>query len=229
MMRTLLVLFFCTLLLPLTGQQNSTECNSDSGYVAFLQVGMQGFEYNNAVEKFEGSPFFNKWTLGEVMLMNGDVITDIYLRYEMYLDALLWLRVRDYKIGIMQKQEISGFSLFDAKGGTAATFVRKKYKSSYEPDSTDAFFHVLVAGDLTLYAYRRVSESPNAYRLIEDTKYMLGSGDEMLPLVLKRQALLSHPLVDKTKMKSVLRSGGMMISEGEWDMVRAITLYNSMQ
>jgi len=228
-MRTILILFLSCLVFPLLGQQYNGDCNSDKDYAAFLQIGLQGFEYGNPVENYEGNQYFNKWTRGEVILINGDAITDIYLRYEKYLDALLWLRESDYKQGIIQKQGITGFSLFNAAGEITATFVKKRYKQPYEADSTDAFFHILVSGELTFYAYRRVIESPNDYLLIEDTRYLLGNKEGTIPLVLKRKALLEHPLVDKTKMKGVLRSGGIMVSNGELEMIRAIMMYNSNQ
>jgi len=226
-MRAFLTLCAGCLFFPVAGQPYSGDCNSDSDYAAFLRTGLQGFEYNNVVENYEGDPFFNKWTLGEVILNNGDVITDIYLRYEKYLDELLWLRENDYKAGIIRKEGTTGFRLFDAKGAPMATFVRKRHKQPFEPDSTEVFFHVLVSGDLTLYAYRRVKGSPNDYQLIEETKYFLGDNDREVPLILKRKALLNHPLIDKTKMKGVLHAGKILISNGEYEMVRAILLYNS--
>ena len=198
-MRTILTLFLSCLYFPLTGQQYNGDCNSDSDYAAFLQIGLQGFEYSNPFENYEGTPYFSKWTKGEVILINGDEIKNIYLRYEMYIDALLWLRESDYKQGIIQKQGITGFSLYNTAGEITATFVRKRYKQPYEADSTDAFFQILVSGELAFYARRKVIESPNDYKLIEDTRYMLGNKDGTIPLVLKRKVLLGIRWLTKAK------------------------------
>jgi hypothetical protein len=221
-----LLLFFALNICSAYSQQSECDCSSDEDYGIRLQAGLIGFEYYNPVEEYEGEQYFNNWTLGEVMLSNGDLIENIFLRYDKYLDALLWLRKTDFKAGILNKGAIAGFRLFDDRHNLTASFVKKKIVLS-RSDSTEAFLQVLASGELTFCVYRNVSILTNDYQLSDNTKYFItGNGQDFL-LDLNRKSFLDLPVIQQTEMKNILRTNRISLRNKEENFIQAISLYNT--
>lgn len=210
----------------LYSQQSGCNCPVDEDYEKQLRIALIGTEYHDPLAGYEGTQYSSFWTQGEVILNNGDVIKNIHLRYDKYLDEILWLRNSGFKAGILKKGAISGFQLYDDRNKIAATFMKKRILLPFV-DSTDTYLQVLVSGAINLYAYRNTTVVWRESKLLDNNKYLLGAGGELYWLELKRKSLLGIPVLQRTKMKSLLRSNRIMIRNDESEMARAISLYNA--
>lgn len=221
-----LLILFCLGIYNCYSQQPDCACSAGDDYGIRLVKGLIGFEYRNPVEGYEGLQYFNNWKPGEVMLNNGDVIKSIYIRYDMYLDQLLWVRKSDFKPGILNKDYITGFRLYDDKNNLLAEFFKKKINLP-GTNSTDAFFQIMVSGEVSLYIYRNVKIKTNDYKLSDNTKYLVTAGGRDFLLTLNRHSLLNIPVIQKTEMKNILRTNRIFLRKKELELIRALGLYNS--
>ena len=206
-------------------QHSGCECTADEEQGIWLKEGLMGIEYRNPSEGFNGRQYFGGWTPGEVILYNGDVIRNIYLRYDKYMDELLWLRDGDFKAGILFKGDVAGFRLFDERNKLTATFIKKNITLPFT-GSTDAFLQVLVSGDITLYAYRNSDVMTNEHTLVDNIRYLISNAGEEYFLTLRRKSLLEIPVIQRAEMKAILRTNRISIRNHEQELVRAISLYN---
>lgn len=208
-------------------QQPVAVCSSDSDYEARLEAGLIGYEYINPVAGYKGDQYFNDWALGEVTLKNGVTIRNIHLRYDRYLDALLWLRKSDYKAGVLSSKVVSGFKLVADKLRPVASFYQMKVTLP-ALGIKDVYLQSLVTGNYALYVYRNVNiTSTNEDVLDDNTRYFLAYAGNIYPVSLRRHSLLSLPVIQKTEMKAILKSTGIPINNNENGLIRAITLYNA--
>jgi hypothetical protein len=207
-------------------QQNDCACSTENDYDTQLQEGLISFEYRIRVSDNEGLQYFNNWAKGEVMLSNGDIIRNLYLRYNKFLDELLYLRQSDFRVGILKKEAITGFRIVNEINPPSSLFVRKKILLS-KADSTDVYLHLLAAGPLTLYAYRNVNITNSRYVLGDNTKYLVATPSGQYFVALNRKSLLNIPLVQKNDMKLILRSNRITPDNNEREFTRAISIYNA--
>lgn len=195
-------------------------------YENTLRNGLMGFEYRNSAERFNGNQYFNAWTKGVVNLENGDVISNIFIRYDKFMDEVLWLRETDFKTGVLPRGDISGFVIYNESKEPQAEFIRRKIKLPYKADSSETFLQLLVKGNLELYAYRKVSESANDYRLLDDTRYLIFDKGKSYYVNASKRSLLKIPVIDEAKMKAVLKLNKVKQDGTELSLIRAIDLYN---
>ena len=226
MKRLYLYLLFSLSICQVYSQQSDCQCSSDEDYGIRLRTGLIGAEYHNPVEGYEGEQYFNDWTAGDIMLINGEVIEGIFIRYEKYLDELLWLRDTDFKKGILNKNIVGGFRLYDNKKKLAASFIKKKIVLPMT-DSADVFLQVLVSGQISLYAYRNVNIASNDYILSDNTKYLISAQGHDFMLTLTRKSLLDIPVMQRKEMKSILRKNRIAVKDNEQQLIMAVSLYNS--
>jgi hypothetical protein len=221
-----LILGFCLIICSGYSQQSGCACSAEEDYGIRLQEGLIGFEFRVSVNDNEGLQYFNNWALGQVILQNGDVLQNIYLRYNKYLDELLWLRQIDFSVGILKKEGIAGFRIFEDINQISALFVKKKVILS-RTDTTEAYLHLLASGPLTLYAYRNINIANSRYELADNTKYLITTGGIDFFVTPKRKSLLEVPVIDKTEMKNILRANRIALENNERELTRAISIYNA--
>lgn len=226
MKNMVLVLWTIVAALQANAQQTGCACPDDDDYGNRLQIGLMGFEYNNPVEGYKGKQFFNNWTLGEVFLLGGDIIRNIYLQYDQYQDLLLWLRKSDFKAGILNKDAVTGFLLYDNRNAVSAIFAKKRIAVPYLGMS-DVFLEVLEPGDVTLYAYRSSSVMSGDNRLVEYSRYLVSVSGSDYWIRLQRKNLLGIPGVSSAEMKDILRTNKITVNGSEEGFIRAISLYNA--
>jgi hypothetical protein len=216
----LLILFF-PVIYPAYSQEPLSE-----DYENTLRNGLMGFEYRNSAARYKGNQYFNDWARGDVYLENGDVISGIFLRYDQYMDEVLWLRETDFKTGVLPRGDISGFVIYNTGKVPLAEFVRQKVKLPYKADSSETFLQVLVKGNLELYAYRKVMQSANDFTLRDDTRYLLFSNGNAYFVGAAKRLLFKVPAIDEVKMKEVLKSNKIRLDGTEFSLIRAVDLYN---
>ena len=210
-------------------QQSYCPCSADDDYGVRLQTGLIGYEYYNPVKGYEGDQYFNNWSFGAVLMSSGDIIKNISLRYDKYTDELLWMRQSDFKIGVIPKSAITGFwiSAYQNRREYIASFIKMNIVLPMT-GPTDVYLEVLVSGDVSLYVYRNVNIiSTTAYSLNDNTRYILSSAGQQYRVTLSRRNLLAIPTIQKTEMKTILRSNRINVNDSETELIRAIALYNA--
>ena len=221
-MKNLFLLFlFIPVLYPAFSQPSAAE-----DYENTLRNGLMGFEYRNSAERYKGNQYFYDWAKGDVDLENGDVIYNIYLRYDKFMDEVLWLRETDFKTGVLPRGDIIGFVIYTERKELLAEFLRRKIKLPYKSDSSETFLQVLVKGNLELYAYRKVTQSANDFTLRDDTRYLIFSNGISYYVSASKRQLFKVPGIDEAKMKAVLKSNRAGLDGTEYSLIRAIDLYN---
>jgi hypothetical protein len=216
-----LLILFIPALYPAYSQAPASE-----DYENTQRNGLMGFEYRNSAVRYKGNQYFNDWAKGDVNLENGDVISNIFLRYDQYMDEVLWLRETDFKTGVLPRGDISGFVIYNVRKEPLAEFVRKKIKLPYKADSSETFLQVLVKGNLELFAYRKVMQSANDYTLRDDTRYLVFNNGSSYYVGASKRLLLKVPAIDEVKMKAVLKSNKIKLDGTEYSLIRVIDLYN---
>jgi len=209
-------------------QADHVKSEPDEAYMMNIRRGMMGIEYINPFADYKGSQFYNNWTSGEIFLTNGERITGLDLRYEGYLDQLLWLR-DDQIPSILCKTCIIGFNLFNDSNNITASFVIKKgIRLPFENDSADCFFQSLVQGEYSFYALRKVRRLTDLSELVDDTRYYIFNNDQYEKIRLSIRDLLDVPFIDKKRMKSIIKENKIRLRNNEQEFMRVIGLYNSL-
>ncbi|MBN1599027.1 MAG: hypothetical protein JW894_12100 [Bacteroidales bacterium] len=223
-------IFICLSILCVTQYGFSqAEHVEDEPYATYMQSkrnGMMGLEYTDPFLNYEGSHYFNDWTYGEIFLKNGEKITGLLLRYEGYTDQLLWLR-EDYIPCILCKACINGFKLYDDSDNIKASFVvRKGIRLPFENDSADCFLQILAEGQYSFFAFRRVGRLPDVFKLVDNTRYYIFDNDKYEKISLRIRDLLNVSFIDKSKMKSIIKTNKIRLRNNEQEFIRAISIYN---
>jgi hypothetical protein len=208
-------------------QVDVVNADPDRIYMTNMRNGLMGVEYTDPFSGYNGSHYFNDWTHGEILLANGEIINGLYLRYESYQDQLLW-QTKDHIPCIICKECIAGFNLFDIYDNITASFVLKKnIRLPLENDSANCFFQTLVEGELCLYALRKVARLSDFSMLVDDTRYFIFNKDQYIRIRLRSHDLLNVPFIDRSKIKSILKSNRIKLRNDEQALVRAINMYNN--
>lgn len=226
-------------------QQYDCNCEiPEDPYEEFLKEQLISVQYQNPVSWYRGEQFYHDWTTGSVTLTDGAVIENMTLRYDMYLDELLWLRQMDNRTAFVTRAVVGTFDLFDALGQNIASF-EKKTIPLMGLGRVDAYLQVLVNGKTgvawslgtmkdsgakgaaSLYAYRNVVRVMDESRLRENTLYFLETEEGIYPVSLRKKSLVNTPGVDRDKMKALFRSEHIRLRNREGYTVDAVVTYNS--
>lgn len=206
-------------------QTDQVTFEPDETYMMNMRKGIMGIEYTVPVVGYKGNRYYSNWTCGEIFLTNGERITGLYLRYEEYLDQLLWLR-EEFRVGVLSKACIKGFNLYDDSNNIVASFIKKRIRLPFENDSADCFFQKLVKGEYSFYAFRKVSRLSDVLKLVDDTRYYVFNNDQYEMIKLRTRDLLNVSFIDKMKMKSIIKSNKIRLRDNEQEFIKAISLYN---
>ena len=221
-----ILLFFLFCIQRILSQDNGCNCSSEEDFLNWQQKGLIGVEYTNPVNGYKGEEqYLQDWTNGEIYLNNGGFIPNVILRYDRYLDQLLWMRMSDYRKGVLNKDIINGFKLYKEWIIPESVYTKKRIELPWI-DSTEVFLQVMVEGEISMYVYRKVKKEPVEFKLMDNTKYILESAGKVYAVPLRRKSLLEMPFIVKAEMKKVLRKYRIAVMNNEKGMADAIDLYN---
>jgi hypothetical protein len=150
--------FFCLVLWPvilLRGQEiNYCECNSmlDS----LIEPKLFGDLYQPQKNGVGSQYYIKEWLNGDIYLTNGNIIKNNNLRYNGFLDRLMWITPISYQQVKLDKEQIKGFCLND-KYGTKYNYEKILIKDEFSPDSFPVYGEVLYKNRISLVAYRKVA------------------------------------------------------------------------
>lgn len=218
------LLFILIVSAPCLFSQNKCACLADNPSEELLEDKILAQNYSLRVQSPE-IQFYNNWTLGDVILTSGSVIHNKLLRYNGFMDALFWMRTKDYQTSVIEKNTIASFLLYDDEHKPYAFFKKLKMKNLFGKDSSDVFLEVLTEGKLSLYAWRKVAVINNVDEYSTDYQFYLWKDGIMYPLSLKKRSLLKLMGDEKSIMRGIIRENNLNVSN-ENQMIKAIELYN---
>ncbi|MBN1187483.1 MAG: hypothetical protein JXB49_34725 [Bacteroidales bacterium] len=137
--------------LPLSGEM----------YPELNYYGLSGDVFYNDYLNVKGSAFlYNDWQKGDLILKNGDVLTNINLKFDLYANNLIvYHDLLHYQV-LLDEGNVKGFTLRSASG--EKYFIareNKGIKTKYET-TDDIIMQVLAEGEVSLYKleYRKMQK-----------------------------------------------------------------------
>jgi hypothetical protein len=167
--------------------------------------------------------YYNNWSNGEVKLVNGDIVKNELLRYNLLLDELLWLRKIDYSTGMVYKNTVEEFTLFNDSSASIARFKKAQLQSWYSSDSAYTYLQVLAEGKVSLFVQRNISNSTN--ELKAKNKYYIETDGVYAGFAPNLSSFCAPLKDDKKKMKSIVHTNHLTI-RNELDLIKAVDIYN---
>lgn len=221
-------LFFLAVLTIIPGfkliSQNYCDCNENNVHSDDFERKLSGQIF---ISKLRSNKiqYFYKWTEGDIIMSDGYVIRDKLIRYNRYYDELIWLRKKDYKAALVDKETVSEYILYDEEKNPYAHFKKVKIKNWYELDSIDVYFQVLAEGSLSLYAFRRTILISNKNEVYEKDEYYMCKENEYFKIEPRRISLMRKLPEHKSLLRKVLRKNRLKVRY-EPQLIKAIMLLN---
>jgi hypothetical protein len=104
-----------------------------------------------------GNQYFkNTWYLGDVFLVNGEVVTNRELAYNGYLDELIWKEVSKLSLVCLDKESITKFILYENNRNQRFVFRHLQGTLENQAGSLDLFAQVIKDDSVEVYATRRI-------------------------------------------------------------------------
>ncbi|MBN1186158.1 MAG: hypothetical protein JXB49_28015 [Bacteroidales bacterium] len=170
--------------------------------------------------------YFNEWLKGDIYLKDGNVVKNKNLRYRGFGDQLIWARNSDFQTGIIDRDNINGFVLYNKDNSVFATFKNLNIKNENDKNDNFQYLQVLAEGDLSFYVFRRISMQNSTEKMFVDYIYYMYVNDKFIPVKLRRTILCRLLPQDKALIKSIIRKNRLN-TRNETDMIKAVNQYNS--
>lgn len=225
-------LFFITIalsgLMPVIAQinQNSTANKNDTIYDKRFAEKLVAKVFINPIPS-NNIQYYKDWADGEVYLTSGNIVKNELLRYNCFLDELLWARKTDFQIGVVYRSTVSEFVLYEKDSNKRLIFRNIRLKNSLLNDSVNSYLQVLVEGELTLFAKRKAKKISSFNDLVRNDEYYIlyhGSFIKLKPNRYSLYRLMNE--TDKPRMKSSVRSAHLKV-RFEPQLMRAIEIFNA--
>ncbi len=178
----------------------------------------------------------DNWVEGDVELVTGEKVHGELLKYNTYLDELIWLSSRTYQPVKADKKLVSQFSLALPGVAEAALFRNITISVPLEADSVNLYAQQLYEGNISLVAHRRVvisGERQESYRggmqsiprLTADPVFYIVTGDHEAFEVSRfsRRSLYRIFPDYRSEIRAALRNEGLLI-RSEADLIRAVSI-----
>ncbi len=197
---------------------------------------LSGEVYDFALDA-EGDYYLaESWAIGDVSLLSGEKVAGQRLRYNAYLDELIWLSPRGQQSVQIDKQLVESFSVTLPGESQPRVFQRLFFRDGPHLREEGTYAELLHDGDVSLFVHRRVVQSGERVetvggslravpQLTADPVYYVETPDGQLKELsrLSRRALQGVFPDQQREIRSFLRRAQPMI-RSEADLVRAISL-----
>ncbi len=188
----------------------------------------------------DGSPYLHDdWVKGDLLLLDGSLVRGQDVRYNGYLDALIWRQPRSLQSVKVAKDMVRQFVLYPP-GPDSLVFQNITLRPWYESESVNLFAQILYKGEISLVVHQRIRrtgetlESRGA-RIISRPRiehdpvfYVLMPDNEARELRRHSRRSLSRLFPEqRTDVRAALRNEGVRINSQE-DLVRAIRVIDNL-
>lgn len=156
-MNKLNFVFLCLSCLPavLLKGQGITRYDCDSVLISITEPKLFGDLYQQKNIGIGSQYYIEDWLNGDVYLSNKCVVKNQYLRYNGFLDRLMWFTPGTHQQVKLDKEQIEGFCL-NSRTGKDYCYEKIIIKEELIFDSVAVFAEVLYKSDISLYAYRKI-------------------------------------------------------------------------
>ncbi len=225
-MKNMILLLILTIIsgTKLFSQNSSCSCSDDELHSADFEKYLSGNLFISELRSIR-SQYFHKWAEGDIIMSDGYVVKDKLIRYNRYYDELIWLREKDFKTAIIDKETVSDFIIYDEEKNPYAHFKKIRIKNWYEFDSTDVYIQVLTEGDVSLYAFRRTILISNRNEVYEKDEYYLFKENNYIKVEPRRFILLRTMPEYKSRLRQIIRKNRLKVRY-ESQLAKAIVLLN---
>lgn len=221
-------------------------CLSASG-IDDNETSVLGFEPRLSGELYDfflradGSYYLhNTWLEGDVLLVSGKKARGERLKYNIFLDELIWLSSKTYQPVKLDKKLIKEFYIALPNQRERMVFSNITFETAYSSEKKNIYAHKLYEGNISLMAHRRVirtgerlashrgtqisvprlEQNPVFYIITEDNiAYEVGR--------FSRRALYSIFPEHRSEIRAAFRRERLRI-RSENDMVRAVKMIDEM-
>ncbi len=183
----------------------------------------------------DGNYYLNEnWLKGDVALISGETVHDKLLKYNIYLDELIWLSSKTYKPVKVDKKLVKEFTINLPDSREPVLFRNITIDVAFRDDPLNIFAHKLYEGNISLVAQRRVRQTGERFtsergthisvpRLEPDPVYYIIMPDNKAREVgrLNRRALYRIFPDYRSEIRTALRRENVWI-RSENDLVRAV-------
>lgn len=191
-MRTLISLLFIFIFTGAAVAQDHPDFDARlCGEIFETPAGYNGEQYTS-----------RDWVNGDILLEHGALVRDKKLRYNGFLDQLIWYDLDQSRMVKLEKAFIREFSL-ELPGGRQALYRKIKVNPA---DSLEVFAEVLTEGAASLFVQRRIIIRGSSTREVGDRLYLY---DDLEPyaryiLLLPDRTSLSFHLIRKSLVLAML-------------------------
>ncbi len=148
--------------------------NNNDNNTLKRQPRLSGHVYTFSVWRAQKDYYFNDtWLNGDVLLASGEKVQDKSIKYNGYLDELVWFSEESHQPVQVDKQMVEKFTFNDIDKQEPVVFKKIKLDGSFVSSPRDIFAQKLYVGDISLLVYRRVIESGSSVVEYEGSSYSL--------------------------------------------------------
>ncbi len=178
----------------------------------------------------------NDWIRGDILLTSGKKVKNKQIKYNCYLDELIWLSAKSYQQVKVDKNLIEEFTIYLSGKQEPAVFKNVVLDRSLAKEPKNTFLQKLYEGNISLMAHRSVKKTGE--RLVSSSSglilvprlsaepefYILTEDNEILEVQrLRRRSLYNIFPEKRDQIRSVFRDERLRI-RSEDDLIQAVSL-----
>jgi len=170
---------------------------------------------------------YSQWNYGDIILNNGKIITNQFIRYDGLNDQLIISSKNSSQKLVVEKYTIQGFVIGTINSDLKLKYRRMNIREKYSFENHDAFLQVLVSGKNNLYAYRKLIKSNEPNRIANYYNYFIQkeNGSMINIIELSRRSII-RLFPEKSELyRTQLRKAHNRVLD-EAGLIRAIELLN---
>lgn len=149
------ITLFCIVLLQ--GLSLFADGNRENRLLPPAQARLSGEVFTFTLHADGSMYYFDVWAPGKVTLITGEVVEAENLRYNGYLDQLIWLNPANFQQIQVDKQMVKSFSIELPHLQEELYFENITFKPWFEANPMNILAQILYQGEIRLLAHRRIT------------------------------------------------------------------------
>jgi hypothetical protein len=210
-------------------QEKNCRCNYYNVSEEVLEDKITGISLTDENIKLPEKEIYSQWSKGDIILNNGEKITNRTIRYDGTSDQLIVSSTdKGIKVAV-EKNTIKGFDINMFNSDKILHYKKIKIKIILSSEYVDGYAQLLVSGKTSLYAWRRLQHIGATDNLITHYSYIIVKEDGTMFyfLVYSRRYIASLFPEKKNIFKSQLRKQHNRV-RNEDQLIKAVEFYNSL-
>ena len=225
----ILILLIIAVFASVQAQEKNCRCNYYKVSEEVLEDKITGIVLSETYFKLPEKEIYNQWSVGDILLNNGERITNRVIRYDGISDNLIVSSLKeDVKLAV-EKNTIKGFDIIMYKSDKILHYKKLNIKNILSSEYTVGYAQLLVSGKTSLYATRRLQQVGATNEIQTYYSYIIVKEDGTMFHFLhySRRYIASLFPEKKVIFKSHLRKQHNRVRSEE-QLIQAIELYNSL-